>query len=131
MNYIGASINTSATIYGVVAEKIENGAGKAVKFDGDGKVVLCSAAGEAAIGVLIMQTPDVVAAGDEVTIQIKDIGPVVASGAIALGAEVTVDANGKIKAAASGNAVLGQAMTSASADGDIVQVQITKTGYKA
>ena len=131
MNYIGASVNTSATIYGVVATEIKNGAGKAVKFNSDGKVVLCSTAGEAAIGVLIAQTPDVVAAGDEVTIQIKDIGPAVAAAAIAVGAEVTVDANGKVKTAASGNAVLGQAMTSASADGDFVQIQITKTGYKA
>ena len=59
--YIGTSASTSPAFAAVAGAKIEGGAGKAVKFDSDGNIVLCSTAGEAALGVLILQTAGTVA----------------------------------------------------------------------
>lgn len=125
--YIGASINNSPTIAAPAGAVIQNGAGKAVKFDATGNIVLCSTAGEAALGILILQHADEVKAGDIVTVQIKDIGKVVAGGAIAPGALVTTDANGKFVTAATGNYVIGQAMGAGVADG-FLDIQIIKGG---
>ena len=62
--YTNTSINDSQTIAAVAGATITSGAGKAVKYDGNGKIILCSVAGERAIGILPMDTPDSVASGD-------------------------------------------------------------------
>ena len=61
----------------------------------------------------------------------KDIGKWEAAGAIAVGAELATDATGKAVAATSGAFIIGVALTAATTAGDLVQVQITKSGYKA
>ena len=43
---------------------------------------------------------------------------------------MTTDTDGKLKKAEDGSFIFGMAMTAAIADGDLVQVQITKGGYK-
>lgn len=115
--YIGTSVSTSPTFAAVAGAKIEGGAGKAVKFDSDGNVVLCSTAGEAALGVLILQTADTVNQGDSVTVQILGRGQAVAGGAIAAGDLLAVNASGQVVKAAAGNSVVGQALTAGSAGG--------------
>ena len=115
--YIGTSTSTSPTFAAVAGAKIEGGAGKAVKFDVSGNVVLCSAAGEAALGVLILQTADVVNEGDSVTVQILGRGQAVAGGAIAAGDMLAVAADGTLTKAAAGNSVVGQALTACTANG--------------
>lgn len=127
MAFIGTTISASPTIAVVAGAGIEAGAGKAVKLNENGQAVLCSAAGESALGILILQTPDVVKAGESVTVQIKDIGVAAAGSTIAAGACVTVDTAGKLTAAAEGNYVLGQALEAATA-GNFVKVQIAKGG---
>ena len=142
--YIGATINESPVIAGVAGAAITAGAGKAVKRDGTGKIVLCSVAGELAEGILLLDTQDSISADEEVTVQIKAIGQAIAGAQIPAGAEVTTNANGKLVPAvaatfsvsgdaatvATKNYVLGYAKTAAGGDGAIFEVDIRKSGYK-
>lgn len=115
--FTGTSISTSPTIACVAGAAISGGAGKAVKFNASGEVVLCSSAGEAGLGFLILQTADEVKKGDSVTVQIRGQGRVVAGGVIAAGDLLAVDANAKVVKATSGQYLIGQAMAAAAADG--------------
>ncbi len=126
MSYLGTSINDSPVIAGVSAAALEDKAFLAVKFDENGKIALCDTEGEVALGLLPAEEGNK-AAGDTVTVQIKDIGLMVASGAIAAGAEVMTDANGKAKAATAGKFILGYAMKAATAAGEVIPVQIAKS----
>lgn len=125
--FIGTSISTSPVIAASAGAAIENGAGKVVKFDASGNIVLCSTAGEAALGVLILQHVDKIAVGDTVTVQIERQGQAVAGGTIAAGDLLTVDANGAVVKAATGNYIIGQALSSVGAGG-YVNIQIFKGG---
>lgn len=115
--YIGSSINKSPTFAGVAGAEITNGAGKAVKFDASGNIILCSTAGEAAIGILILQTADTVAVGDSVTVQISARGQAVAGGTIAAGDLLAVNASGQVVKADATNHVVGQALGAGTANG--------------
>lgn len=125
--YIGSSINKSPTFAAVAGAEITKGAGKAVKFDSSGNVILCSSAGEAAIGILIMQTADNVAEGDSVTVQITGRGQAVAGDTIAAGDMLAVDTNGALVKAATTNYVVGQALAAGTANG-FVEVIICRGG---
>lgn len=114
--YIGSSVDTSPTFASVAGAKIENGAGKAVKFDGSGKIVLCSSAGEAAIGIVIMQTADVVETGESLTVQVSGRGQAIAGDTFVAGDMLAVDTSGKLVKAAATNYVVAQAMTAGAAD---------------
>ena len=127
MSVLGTAINPSPTIVMPAKAAITNPRYLALAVDA-GKVKL-PAAGDPVIGIAIGEN-DTVAADEMVDIQIKDIGKWIASGTIAVGAEVATDANGKAATAASGDFIVGFALTAASAAGDIIQVQITKSGYK-
>lgn len=131
MSYIGDQVNASATIAERAGGKLESGAGCAVKYDASGNVVLCSTAGEAALGVLVAQTPDEVAQGGVVTVQIKDVGLWRSGGAFAKGALLATDAQGRAVTAASGGFMLGMALESSGAAGQLVRVQLCKSGYKS
>ena len=115
--YIGSSISTSPTFAAVAGAKIEGGAGKAVKFDSSGNIILCSAAGEAALGVLLLQSADTINQGDSVTVQIHGRGQAIAGGTIAAGDMLAVTASGTLTNAAAGNSVVGQALSAATANG--------------
>lgn len=105
MSYFGASVNEQPVISEKVGAVIENGSGKAVKLNADGNVILADTEGEAIYGVLIMQTPEQVPAGDDVTVQFKDIGMVCAGGSIVKGDALMVNAEGKFIKATGANAV--------------------------
>lgn len=115
--YIGTSASTSPTFAAVAGAKIEGGAGKAVKFDSSGNIILCSTAGEAALGILLLQSADTINQGDSVTVQIHGRGKAIAGGTIAAGDMLTVTASGTLTKAAAGNSVVGQALSAATADG--------------
>ena len=66
-----------------------------------------------------------VAKGDDVDIQVKDIGYVIAGAAIKKGQEITSGADGLAAVAAAGNYILGIALSDASANG-YVRIQISK-----
>lgn len=126
MAYIGSSVNTSPTIVGNATTAIQNGAGKAVKFDASGGIVVCGTAGEAAVGFLILQTAGEVAAGESVTVQTCCKGKAIAGAAVAAGDMLSVDASGKVVKATTGFLV-GQALSAATKDG-FVDIEIIKGG---
>nr|DAL46662.1 MAG TPA_asm: capsid fiber protein [Caudoviricetes sp.] len=129
MAYIGSTINNSPTIAGTLADAIKGEAAfLAVKFDDAGNIALAGK-GEAAVGVIVPGNVEDPAAGDEVTIQIKDIGVAKAGGKISAGAAVAVSADGKLGAAATGDFIVGFALSGADGDGKTFQIQITKSGY--
>ena len=125
--YIGSSINKSPTFSAVAGAEIINGAGKAVKFDGSGNIILCSSAGEAAIGILIMQTAEKVASGESVTVQISDRGQAVAGDTITAGDLLAVNSSGALVKAAETNYVVGQALTAGTNNG-FVEVILCRGG---
>ena len=129
MAKIGISINQSPVVVGVSAADIADGRMKGVKFDTSGKIVICSTAGEAAAGILIVQGDKDVKAGEEVTVQIKDIGYAKAGAAIKAGDLVAVDADGTFKTAAASQFIVGMAVTEAKAAGSVFQIQLIKGGY--
>lgn len=134
MSYkLGVSINTTATITAEAASKIDDVRCKAVKYDENGKLVLAKA-GETFIGIALPNPYDsningTVEAGKQIDVQIKEIGFAKAGAAVAVGAALASDANGKLVTAKAGDFVIGYALTSASADEDIIQVQIAKSYY--
>ena len=81
------------------------------------------------VGLLIPETEDSVAAGDDVTVQVKDIGLWTVGAAVDAGALLMSDANGKAVAATAGKFVLAQALEAATAAGQVIHVQIIKAGY--
>ena len=126
MAYTSTGINNSATIVEKAGAAIEGGIGKAVKYDSNGDVVLASVAGEAVIGLAILTNAEIIAKGEDVDIQVKEIGKAVAGAEIAKGAELAVDANGALVTATGGQFVIGTALQAATAAGQIINVQITK-----
>lgn len=131
MNYLGASINTSSVIAETAGAELGNGAFCAVKYDENGAVVLCDTKGELTAGILLPETTQKISSGDDVTVQIKDIGLCKAGAEIKKGQEVMVDEKGRLIPATSGKFVIGYAMTSATAEDEIIEVDIRKCGYKA
>ena len=133
-NYNGSMIRKSTTITETAGADIADVRGKILKYDDNGDVILAATGTDIPVGVATMEDGynDItgaesgkVAKGDDVDIQIKDIGFVLAGGDIKKGTEVAAGADGKAVAAAAGNYVLGIALTSGSADG-LVQIAIAK-----
>lgn len=133
INYIGTQINQSPTIVEKAGAAIEDARGKIVKYDTSGNIVLATA-GAVAIGITIMEdgANDItgaesgkVASGDDVTVQIKDIGLVKAGGTIAKGDEIASDASGCAVKATDGDFVIGTARTKA-ASGEYCHIIINK-----
>ncbi|MDR3148624.1 MAG: DUF2190 family protein [Oscillospiraceae bacterium] len=133
--YLNAFINNSATIRGTAAADLTNAAHKAVKFDGNGQFVL-PGAGDPVIGIILSDVAAiesganlVTKAGTEVDVLVKYIGLIEAAGAIAKGDLLTVTATGTATQADEGNWIFGVAMTAAGAAGELVQIEITQSGY--
>ena len=129
--FLLASINPSPTVPVKAGADIDDVRFKAVKFDGNGNAVLASTAGEVFLGIALPTTGDPVGkvkAGDDLDIQIKDMGTAVAGGAVAAGDPLAVNANAQLVKASAGNFVIGYAMTAAAEAGDIITIQIAK-GY--
>ena len=131
MNYFGASINTSSVVAETAGAVIENGGFCAVKYDEYGVVILCDTAGELVVGVLLPETAEKINAGEDVTMQIKEIGFCKAGAEIKKGQEVMTDTQGRVIPATAGKFVIGYAMTNATAENEIIEVDIRKCGYKA
>jgi len=132
--YLNAFMNNSATIRDVLAADVTDAPHKAVAYDADGKLALPAADGDPAIGILLSDTAaddsGVSKAGTEVDVLIKNIGLALAGGAVKKGDRVTANTAGAVVKAASGNFILGVAMTEATAEGELVQIQLTKSGYE-
>ena len=130
--YLNAFMNNSATIRDVLAADVTDAPHKAVTYDAEGKLILPAADGDPAIGILLSDT----AANDSgvskpgTVVLIKDIGLALAGGAIKKGEHLTATTTGAVQKAAAGNFILGIAMTATTAAGELVQIQMTKSGYE-
>lgn len=127
--FLGTGINDTATIVGKAAIPLQNAAFHAAKFDAQGKIVP-AAAGDNAIGLFIASTPESVAAEDDVTLQIKDVGLWVTGAGVVAGAELASNAGGQAITAAAGAFIVAMALETAAAAGQVIKVQIVKAGYK-
>ena len=105
-----------------------------VLWAGEGQHPPPAADGDPAIGILLSDTAandsGVSKAGTEVDVLIKDIGLALAGGAIKKGEHLTATTTGAVQKAAAGNFILGIAMTATTAAGELVQIQMTKSGYE-
>ena len=133
-NIHGVQINSTPTIVRKAGAEIEDARNLIMKFDANGDFVLATAGTDIPVGVAIIEAGynDVtgveagkVPKGEDVTVQIKDIGYVIAGAEIKAGQEVAAGAGGKAAVAATGNNVLGIALNSVSAGG-YCEIQITK-----
>lgn len=126
MNYFGTSINESPVIALKAGEAMTEPQFLAVAADGT-----LAAAGENALGIITPDCEDSIAVGDDLTVQIKDIGLWMAGGVVAVGDELAVGEGGKAVKAASGDFITAVALTEATKAGQRISVQIVKAGYKA
>ena len=96
-----------------------------VKFDGSGNVVQASAAADLLIGVSD-SAGDVAASGDRIDVLMGSQPEVEAGAAIAAGAPITSNANGKAVTAGVGEIAIGFAVEGADADGDIITIHYAR-----
>ena len=133
-NFNGVQINPSPTIVEKAGADIADCRNRIMKYDENGNVVLATAGADIPMGIALIEAGynDItgvesgkVVAGDDVDILIKDMGVVIAGAEIKKGQEVAAGADGLAAVAASGDYVLGIAITNAAADG-FLRVQIAK-----
>ena len=133
-NFNGVQINQSVTIVEKAGTEIADCRNRAMVYDDSGNVVLASDGTKPIVGVALIESGrnDIsgvdsgkVLAEEDVDIQIKDIGYVLAGADIAKGAEVTSGADGLAATAVAGNYVVGIALSAAEKD-DYCRIQIMK-----
>ena len=115
-DYFGTSINESPTIVLEAGKDIEGAQGIALAIK-NGKAEKPTA-GANVIGLSLFTNDEKVKAGDDVDIQVKDIG------------KLTTNAEGKAVKAAAGNFITAVALSAATEAGSVVKVQLIKAGYK-
>ena len=132
-NFNGVQINQSVTIVEQAGADIEDVRNRIMAYDKDGNVVLAVDGSVVPVGIALIESGvnDIsgvesgkVNAGDDVDIQIKDIGYILAGGEIAKGNEVMASSGLAVKAE-SGNYVVGIALSAVAKD-EYCRVQITK-----
>ena len=132
-NFNGSQINQSATIVEQAGADIEDVRNRILAYDGDGNVILAADGTVVPAGIAIIEAGvnDIsgkesgkVAAGDDVDIQVKDIGYVLAGAAITKGAEVMAS-EGLAVPATAGNYVVGIALSAAAKD-EYCRVQVAR-----
>ncbi|RKJ46560.1 DUF2190 family protein [bacterium 1XD8-76] len=132
-NFNGVQINQSVTIVEQAGAEIKDVRNRIVAYDKDGNVVLAADGSAVLVGIALIEAGanDItgvesgkVNAGDDVDIQIKDIGYILAGGDIAKGDEVTASGGLAVKAE-SGNYVVGIALSAVEKD-EYCRVQIMK-----
>lgn len=125
----GTSVNESPIVVYPAGEDLADARGIAVVLK-NGAVVK-AVKGANVLGIAIIETDDAVAKGDDVDVQVKDIGKWVAGAAIKAGDELACDADGKAAPATAGDFIVGTALSDATKAGTWVKVQLNKAGYKA
>mgnify|MGYP001151265368 CR=1 FL=1 len=130
-NFNGVQINQSVTIVEQAGAEIADARNRILAYDKDGNVVLAADGSAVLVGIALIEAGinDIsgvesgkVNAGDDVDIQIKDIGYILAGGDIAKGEEVTASSGLAVKAEAY---VVGIALSAAAKD-EYCRVQIAK-----
>lgn len=126
-DYFGTSINESPTIVLPAAETIENARGIAMVIAEGG--LKKPTAGDLAVGISLMTMDETIEKGDDITVQVKDIGKWIAGEKIEVGDLLATNEEGKAVKATSGNFIMAQALSAAEKEGTLVKVQIIKAGY--
>ena len=124
MSYYGTTINDSAVIVVKAGEEIP---APALAVGADGKV---ATAGKNAIGIALPGCDDKATVGDDLGVQIKDIGTWTVGEAVAYGDELAVGAGGKAVKATAKSFIVGIALEAATKADQRIAVQIVKAGYK-
>ena len=133
-NFNGTMINQSVTIAEKVGADIADVRNLILKYDEDGNVVIAANGTAPLLGLSIIEggyndisgaESGKVKKGDDLEIQIKDIGYAIASAEIKKGQEVTATTGGKAAVAKAGEYVIGVALNSVSAGG-YSRIQIAK-----
>lgn len=124
MPYMNHVIDDTATIRGIAAAEMKEPAMLAVKIDAEGRFAV-PAEGDFCIGIVLATTGSL-KAGDELDVQIKDIGYWIAGGTVARGACLKTDAAGKAVTAAAGDVVMAVALEDGTAD-QPVKVMLCRT----
>lgn len=133
-NFNGVQINQSVTIVEKTGAEIADCRNRAMVYDDSGNVILATDGTKPIIGIALIEAGwnDIsginsgkVAVGEDVDIQIKDIGFILAGAEIAKGTEVTAGADGLGATAAAGDYVVGIALDAAEKD-DYCRIQIAK-----
>lgn len=125
--YFGTSINESPTIVLEAGEELKNVQGIALVVN-EGKAKIAGK-GATVIGLSLFTNDETVKAGEDVDIQVKDIGKWTAGDAVAVGDLLASDANGKAVKATEGDFVFATALSQARTAGDVIKVQIIKAGF--
>jgi len=132
-NFNGVQINQSVTIVEQAGADIADARNRILAYDEGGNVVLAADGSSVLVGIALIEAGvnDIsgaesgkVNAGDDIDIQIKDIGYILAGGDIAKGEEVTAAGGLAVKAEA-GNYVVGIALSAVAKD-EYCRVQIAK-----
>lgn len=133
-NFNGTMINQSVTIAEKAGADIADVRNLILKYDEDGNVVIAANGTAPLLGLSIIEggyndisgaESGKVKKGDDLEIQIKDIGYAIASAEIKKGQEVTATTGGMAAVAKAGEYVIGVALNSVSAGG-YSRIQIAK-----
>lgn len=122
-------INQSPTIVVKAGADLTEVKALALALGEDGAAL--PAAGDAPVGIALVSEDGARKKGEDITVQIKDIGFWSASGEIAAGDLLTPNAKGQCQKVAAGNWIYARALTAATAEGDLVKVQIMNAGKEA
>ena len=132
-NFNGVQMNQSVTIVEQAGAEISDVRNRIMAYDTDGNVVLAADGSAVPVGIALTEAGvnDIsgvesgkVTAGDDVDIQVKDIGYVLAGGDLAKGDEVAASGGLAVKAEA-GSYVVGIALSAVEKD-EYCRVQIAK-----
>lgn len=133
-NFNGVQINQSVTIVETAGAEIKDCRNRIMVYDDNGDVILATDGKKPIVGIAIIEAGqnDIsgensgkVAVGDDIDIQIKDIGYILAGADITKGTEVTAGTDGLAATASAGDYVVGIALTSVQKD-EYCRVQVLK-----
>jgi hypothetical protein len=125
---LNSSINNSATIVEMAGVDFPTPAHKAVMYDTSGNVVVATS-GENAIGVVLSSSLDPIVANNQVHIAIKYLVLLETGDVVAKGDKVTINSNGQAVKADAGDFIFGRAFEASAAAGQVVVVQINQMGF--
>lgn len=124
MAFLATSINDSNVIVRKAGAKIADAKGLAIKFDASGNAVLASADTDTVIGIGIMTNDDNIEVGQDVHIQVKDMGLAVSGATVKAGDELMVNVAGKFIPATAGKKIVAVALEAATGADKFIQVAI-------
>lgn len=129
VSYEYTGISSSATVTLPAGAELSGVNARAVKLTEEGLTL--PGAGEDAIGIVLITEDETYKKGEDVTIQVKDIGVWKAGAEFSAGALLAVDAEGYCQEATAGQWIVGRALTVARAKGDIIRAQLIHAGKLA